>query len=58
MCVGWQAASSIIDYINSAQDELNIDEVNQLISILAQRKEELKFVSSANAHTTVFTDIN
>ena len=43
MC--WQAASSVIDYINLVKDELNIDEVNQLNSIIAQRKEELEFVS-------------
>ena len=37
--------SSIIDFINSAQEDLNIEDVNQLIDILAQRKEELKTVN-------------
>ena len=38
--------SSIIDFINSAPEELKIEDVNQLIHILAQRKEELNFVKT------------
>ena len=40
-----QATSAIIEYINSANDELNIEEVNQIITILSQKKEELKSVT-------------
>ena len=39
-----KTTSTIIEYINSAQEELNVEDFNQLIDILAQRKEEKKYV--------------
>ena len=42
--LNFKNTSTIIDFINSAQEDLNIEDVNQLIDILAHRKEELKTV--------------
>ena len=36
---------NIIDFIKSAQEELDIEDVNQLLTILSQRREELKYVN-------------
>ena len=33
----------MIDFINTAREELNIDDVNQLLVILSHRKEELSY---------------
>jgi E3 ubiquitin-protein ligase RFWD2 len=34
---------NLVDAINTARDDLNIDDVNQLLLILSQRKEELRY---------------
>jgi len=34
---------NLVDLINTAREDLNIDDVNQLIVILSQRKEELRY---------------
>jgi len=40
------ATNTIIDFINSANEDLEIEDVNQIINLLSQKKEELKCTSS------------
>ena len=35
---------SVVDYVNAAQDDLEIEEIDQLLSILSHKKDELKYV--------------
>ena len=45
-----RTTSTIIEYIYAAQEELNVEDFNQLIDILAQRKEEKKYVRSLSLY--------
>lgn len=41
-----KSKASAIEYINATQDELEIEEIDQLLTILSQKKDELKYVSA------------
>ncbi|CAF0951716.1 unnamed protein product [Brachionus calyciflorus] len=43
--VSQATSNTILEFINSAQGELNIEDVNNIIELLAQKKEELKFTN-------------
>ncbi len=38
-------SNNIVDYIHSTQDDLNIEDVNELLSILTHKREQLKYVN-------------